>query len=172
MKKNKNDTRETERSRLTFTMSRIDHYYDSVNNKSAVYIGINTFITGGVLVLITQTEQPLENIWSWAECCLWSCMILGVFSLVLLAKTSIPFISNKPNSIYYFGTIGTMAKTDFIQKSSNYSDKKDLTDLRSQVHILSKGLTSKFEKLKWVGYLLMAQFLLLIPTIIYLLIKI
>ncbi|MFA5297653.1 MAG: hypothetical protein WC389_05530 [Lutibacter sp.] len=170
MKKNINV--ETERNRLTLTMSRIDHYYDSVNNKSAVYIAINTFITGGVLVLITQVEEPLAGLWNLAEFCLWSCSAFGIFSLVLLALTSIPFVSKKPNSIYYFGTIGAMSELNFNKKSSGYTNKKDLKDLRLQVHILSKGLTSKFEKLKWVGYLLMAQFLFLIPTIIYLLTKI
>lgn len=168
MKKHKNN-REIERNRLAFTMSRIDNYYDSVNNKSAVYIAINTFITGGVLVLITQAKQPLTGLWSSAEFCLWSCMVLGIFSLVLLAITSVPFVSGKPKSIYYFGSIGAMGELDFNKKSSNYSTKKDLKDLRSQVQILSKGLTSKFEKLKWVGFLLIAQFLLLTPTIIYLL---
>lgn len=161
-----------EKDRLLFLINRYDHYYDSVNNKSAVYIAINTFITGGVLVLITQAKQPLNGLWGWAEFCLWSCMTLGIFSLVLLAFTSIPYVTEKTKSIYYFGTIGAMSELKFNKKSSGYSNKKDLKDLRSQVHILSKGLTSKFKKLKWVGFLLIAQFLLLTPTIIYLLTKI
>lgn len=170
--KSKNNNRDAEKSRLNFTMTRIDHYYDSVNNKSAVYIAINTFITGGVLVLITQTDKPLNGLWNLPEVCLWACMALGLISLVLLAITSIPFISNKTNSIYYYGTIAKMSETEFIKKTTNCTDKKDLNDLRVQVYILSKGLISKFEKLRWVGHLLMAQFLLLIPTIIYLLTKI
>lgn len=170
--KSKNNNRDAEKSRLNFTMARIDHYYDSINNKSAVYIAINTFITGGVLVLITQTEQPLNGLWNLTEVCLWACMALGLISLVLLAITSIPFISKKTNSIYYFGTIAKMNETEFIEKSRNCTGKKDLNDLRVQVYILSKGLISKFEKLRWVGLLLMAQFLLLIPTIIFLLTKI
>ena len=39
-----------EKDRLKYTINRFDHYFDSVNNKSAVYIAINTFITGGIIV--------------------------------------------------------------------------------------------------------------------------
>ena len=47
---------EKEKDRLEYTINRFDHYFDSVNNKSAVYIAINTFITGGIIVLLTQTN--------------------------------------------------------------------------------------------------------------------
>lgn len=53
-----------EKERLEYTMTRLDHYYDSVNNKTAVYIAINTFITGGAITLLTQIQELLDKeIW-------------------------------------------------------------------------------------------------------------
>ena len=156
-----------EKDRLILTISRIDHYYDSVNNKSAVYIAINTFVTGGLLVLITQTET-LKEIWFWGLISLCVCIGLGIASLILLAIASIPFFSKEPNSLYYFGKIGSQRLSDFIEKSKNYTLKDDIGDLREQIHTLSTGLTKKFEKLKFVGILLVLQFIFLIPIIIFL----
>ena len=50
-----------EKKRLEYTVNRLDHYYDSVNNKTAVYIAINTFITGGTITLITQIQELLNQ---------------------------------------------------------------------------------------------------------------
>ncbi|XMO85034.1 hypothetical protein AAFN75_09570 [Algibacter sp. AS12] len=159
--------KERERNRLELTMSRIDHYYDSVNNKSAVYLVINTFLTGGLIVLMTQT-QSLKGIGLLEHLSLGLCMLLGLVSLVIIAITSIPFFSTEPNSLYYFGTIGSKTNSQFLEESKNYTKKEDLKDLRCQVHLLSKGLTDKFKKLKFVGYFLVAQFIVLIPIMFYL----
>lgn len=159
--------KERERNRLELTMSRIDHYYDSVNNKSAVYLVINTFLTGGLIVLMTQT-QSLKNISFLEHLSLGLCMMFGLVSLVIIAITSIPFFSTEPHSLYYFGTIGSKTNNQFLEESKNYTRKKDIKDLRSQVHLLSKGLTSKFKKLKLVGYFLVVQFIVLIPIMFYL----
>lgn len=159
--------KERERNRLELTMSRIDHYYDSVNNKSAVYLVINTFLTGGLIVLMTQTKS-LKNIGLLVHLSLGLCMLLGLTSLVIIAITSIPFFSTEPNSLYYFGNIGNKTSSQFLEESKNYKKKEDIKDLRCQVHLLSKGLTSKFKKLKFVGYFLVAQFIVLIPIMYYL----
>lgn len=158
---------EEEKERLKFTMTRADHYYDSVNSKSAVYIAINTFITGGILVLLAQTTA-LNNIHTTGEVSLSICLFTGIISLILLAVTSIPFLSKNTKSLYYFAAIGAENKSSFISKSKKCSKKEDMDDLRIQTYELSKGLVKKFKKLRLVGYLLALQFILLIPTIIYL----
>ncbi len=45
--------------RLIFCINRYDHYYDSVNNKSNVFLVISTFIVGG---LITANEVNSTSI--------------------------------------------------------------------------------------------------------------
>ena len=34
---------------LKHTMDRYDHYYDSINNKSNLFLALNTFLLGGIV---------------------------------------------------------------------------------------------------------------------------
>ncbi|GAL64831.1 Pycsar system effector family protein [Algibacter lectus] len=159
-----------EKDRLKYTIDRFDHYFDSVNNKSAVYIAINTFITGGVIALLTQTEIVCDMS-TIGKVSIGLLLFIGILSLIVLSIASIPFFSTKPDSLYYFGAISKMKQSEFNKTSKNYSDKDELQDLRSQVHILSNGLTTKFSRLKFAGILLVVQFFLLIPTLYFILIN-
>ncbi|CAM4076291.1 Pycsar system effector family protein [Zobellia nedashkovskayae] len=160
-----------EKERLEYTVNRIDHYFDSVNNKTAVYIAINTFLTGGVITLITQIKEMLTQQF-WLQFIIGSILVLGIISLILLAWASIPYFSpnTKFDSLYYFASISDKKFQIFSEKSEEQNKKGDLKDLRSQVHLMSIGLTKKFRKLTWVGVLLIAQFILLAP-LTYLLIS-
>mgnify|MGYP005990600667 CR=1 FL=1 len=160
-----------EKDRLIYTISRFDHYFESVNNKTAVYIAINTFVLGGILagyVNVNQYIKEYEDIFN----IIFSLILgLGLITLIILILASIPYFSKKPNSLFYFGTIGPLSKDDFIEKSKKYDSKDELKDLRGQVHILSKGLNKKFERLKLSGHLLVIQFIGLVPLIIIFLIN-
>ncbi|WP_194766495.1 Pycsar system effector family protein [Tamlana sp. I1] len=159
-----------EKDRLKYTIDRFDHYFDSVNNKSAVYIAINTFITGGIIVLLTQTDIVCEmsRLGKFSIALL---LFIGISSLILLSIASIPLFSKKPDSLYYFGAISRMKQSEFNKTSKNYTDKDELQDLRSQTYILADGLTKKFTWLKLTGIFLVAQFLLLFIILIIILIN-
>lgn len=159
-----------EKERLRYTISRLDHYYDSINNKSAVYITINTFITGGLMVLLTETEY-LEKVSCIYIIILLLCLFCGIISLIILAYNSIPFHPKDSKSLHYFGAIASYTPKDFCKKSIKCSPKKEITDLRHQVHNLSTGLNVKFKRLLFVGVLLIIQFILQIPIIISLIIN-
>lgn len=161
-----------EKERLEYTVSRLDHYYDSVNNKTAVYIAINTFITGGAITLLTQIQKLIDQE-IWLLFIISPIIGLGVCSLVLLALASMPYFSPKTNveSLYYFSSIAQKTAKEFFDLSKAQDKKGDKKDLRCQVYILSKGLKAKFKKLKWACALLIIQFLLLAP-LAYTLIKI
>ncbi|AOW18132.1 hypothetical protein LPB03_12005 [Polaribacter vadi] len=150
-----------EKDRLKYTINRFDHYFDSVNNKSAVYIAINTFITGGIIVLLTQTNIVKELI-ILGQVIVWILLLTGIVNLIVLSIASIPFFSIKPKSIYYFGAISKMTQSEFNKTSKNYTEKEELKDLRSQTFVLSQGLTEKFTKLKLAGLLLVTQFFMLL----------
>jgi Pycsar effector protein len=160
-----------EKDRLIYTLSRFDHFFDNVNNKTAAYIAINTFVTGGVLAGYTQVYQYITSYEYCFNIVLGLVLLFGLSSLIMLVRASIPFFSTKPNSIYFFGSIGKLKKDDFIKKSKNYSMKDEIKDLREQVHILSKGLNAKFVKLKIAGTLLLVQFIMLSILIIIFLIN-
>lgn len=161
-----------EKQRLEYTVNRLDHYYESVNNKTAVYIAINTFITGGTITLLTQIQGLIDKE-NWLLFFLAAIIALGVCSLVVLALASMPYFSPKSEveSLYYFASIGQKEPKEFFELSKNQTNKGNLKDLRNQVFILSKGLKSKFRKLKWACGLLIIQFVLLAP-LTYILIKI
>lgn len=159
-----------EEERLKYTIGRFDHYFDSINNKSASYIAINTFITGGVIVLMTQTEIVCE-LNKIGKLSMGLLLMIGISSLILLSIASIPFFSSKPDSLFYFGSISKMGKSKFIEKTKSYTDKNAVQDLRSQTYILANGLTKKFSLLKIAGILLVVQFALLFITLIIILIN-
>jgi hypothetical protein len=157
-----------EKDRLQYTIDRFDHYFDSVNNKSAVYIAINTFITGGVL--LTQTNMVCEMS-GFGKLCTGLLLFIGIVSLIILSIASIPFFSKKPDSLYYFGSVSQMKQSEFNKASEKYSEKDELEDLRSQTFILSKGLTKKFTRLKLAGIILVVQFALLLIILLTILIN-
>lgn len=160
-----------EKDRLTYTISRFDHYFESVNNKTAVYIAINTFILGGILTSYSNVNEYIKEYVDIFNISLCIILGLGLFTIIILILASIPYFSKKPNSLFYFGTICSLSKDDFIEQSKKYDSKNELKDLRNQVHILSKGLNKKFERLKLSGSLLVIQFIGLVPLIIIFLIN-
>lgn len=160
-----------EKDRLIYTISRFDHYFESVNNKTAVYIAINTFVLGSILAGYVNVSQHIKEHVDVFNIMLCIILVLGLTTLIILILVSIPYFSKKPNSLFYFGTIGSLSKNDFIEQSKKYDSKDELKDLRGQVHILSKGLNKKFERLKLSGHLLVFQFIGLVPLIIIFLIN-
>ncbi len=160
-----------EKDRLIYTISRFDHYFESVNNKTAVYIAINTFVLGGMLAGYTSVNEYIKEYAGIFNIILCVILGLGLIALITLVFASIPYFSKKPNSLFYFGTIDSLSKDDFIEQSKKYDSKDELKDLRNQVHTLSKGLNKKFERLKLSGRLLVFQFIGLVPLIIIFLIN-
>ncbi|MFD1096103.1 Pycsar system effector family protein [Salegentibacter chungangensis] len=155
-----------ERERLLYSISRFDHYFDSVNNKTAVYLAITTFILTASVTAYFQISDIFPELHCFAYCAiaidiiLAIIAILGLITLNILIFASTPFFSQESSSLYYFGGIGTMKCKQFVKISKNRKEADDLNDLRNQVHTLSKGLSNKFKKLKIAGKLLRAQSIL------------
>lgn len=160
-----------EKDRLIYTISRFDHYFESVNNKTALYIAINTFVIGGILAGYVNVNKCVQEYTAIFNVILSLILGLGLITLIILVFASIPYFSKKPNSLFYFGTIGSLPKDNFIEQSKTYDLKDELKDLRNQVHVLSKGLNKKFKRLQLSGRLLVLQFIGLIPLIIIFLIN-
>ena len=157
--------RENESERLKFTITRLDHYFDSINNKAAVYLALNTFLTGGIATMMAQVPFALSEhrVFLILGIIL---LLLGISSLTILTFTSLPYFSKKIDSLYYFGSISACSAAMYHKLSKACTREADLTDLREQVYQLSCGLKSKFLKMKFIGILLIAQFVLLFPFLI------
>jgi len=155
-----------EKERLKFCVERFDHYYDSVNNKSAVFLGLSTFIVGG---LVTAYQSVLELV----DCgivihgLMLCCIGLGLAIMIMVVIASTPYLAAGMNSMHFFGSISKMDREEYCNRSSLLAlEEHELLDLRAQVHQLSCGLTDKFSKLKWAGILFTIQFILFIPLIL------
>lgn len=157
-----------EKERLKFCIERFDHYYDSVNNKCAVFLGLSTFIVGGLIAAYPSfLEKVNHNLW--VHLFMGALISLGLAIMIIVIQASTPFMSKGTGSLHYFGSISSLDLFTFEQRSSGCQDADELKDLLAQVHQLSHGLTSKFQKLKLAGLLFTIQFYLFIPTLILLL---
>lgn len=155
-----------ERERLKFCVERFDHYYDSINNKSAVFLGLSTFIVGG-LVAAYPSILSLVNCGYFVHVLMLSVIGLGLAIMIIVIMASKPYLTTDTNSMHYFGSISCMAKDEYSNRSGTAcTEEEELIDLRAQVHALSCGLADKFKKLKLAGTLFTIQFCLFIPLVL------
>lgn len=154
-----------DKERLIFSISRFDHYYDSINNKCNVFLTLNTFIVGG---LVAAYPWLTEHVNCGAQLHLnMICLIaLGMVNIILVTWTSTPFLKKGSDSLLYFGALAAMDAATFSRKSEQETEDEHLKDLRNQNHILARGLKGKFKKLRLAGILFIVQFALFIPLII------
>lgn len=158
-----------EKERLKYCIDRFDHYYDSVNNKSSVFLGLSTFIVGGQVAGYFVIDS-LVNCGFWAHGLIVLLIGLGVATMIIVVMAATPFLGKKTDSLHYFGAIGCMDSLSFCAKSAALCTEEDeLEDLRIQVHQLAYGLRGKFRKLKTAGLLFTIQFYLFIPLFIIIL---
>ena len=160
-----------EKERLKFCLERWDHYYDSVNNKSAVFLALATFIVGGLVAAYPSILQ-LVDCGIVAHSLMILLIGLGVANMIVVVMASTPFLTNDVESLLYFGSVSCMSTKEYYQKSlAGCTEEQELKDLRDQAHQLSKGLAKKFKKLKLAGRLFTVQFFLFIPLIIVIIIN-
>lgn len=151
-----------EKERLNFNVTRFDHYYDTINNKIAVYIGINTFLLGSVLGAYLTINNKIINCKSELDFLIETFTFIGLITIAVLIYASVPFLNYKSSSLYYFGTIAKNTLEEYKTRSKERDEKGDLKDLREQVYFLSKGLKKKFTILKWTGYSMLFQVIVLV----------
>lgn len=154
-----------ERERLKFCIGRFDHYFDSINNKSAVFLALGTFIVGGLIASYPWLKLNVN-------CCfllLFFFMLsiaLGLSSMIIVIIAAIPYMRESSISMLYFHSICSVDEKSFCKKSSEYTNEEELTDLRVQVHRLASGLKKKYKRLKIAGILYTIMFFCLIPLIL------
>jgi hypothetical protein len=155
-----------EKERLKFCIERWDHYYDSVNNKSAVFLGLSTFIVGG-LVASYPSVLELVNCNFFIHILMLAAIGIGISIMIIVILASTPFLTKDVDSLLYFGAVSCLSSEDYHKKSVlGCSEELELMDFRNQAHQLSVGLAKKFKKLKLAGMLFAIQFSLFIPLII------
>lgn len=151
--------------RLKFTIDRFDHYYESVNNKCNIVLGFSTFVIAGLIALY-PTLNTYTNCDFWLNL-LFGCLLAISFVVVFIIMTaSIPHLTKKDGSLFYFLSIDKMGEATFLKKSQEQTKEGELEDLRKQTFLLACGLNKKFQKLRISLILVTIQFVLLVPFIL------
>ncbi len=159
---------EREKERLKFCIGRYDHYFDSVNNKSNVYLTLSVFVFGGLLGLYpTILEKTDFNIW--VNICMLLVMGIGLTAMLITILASRPYLTKETDSLLFFQSVSNMGQSEFETQSATASEEQEINDLRTQTFQLASGLKAKFEKLHLVATLIAIQFALFIPLTILIL---
>ncbi|MFD0765817.1 Pycsar system effector family protein [Mucilaginibacter lutimaris] len=159
-------------SRSELIFSRFDKYLETVNTKGTLYLAINTFFISAVIANIDKlntsfvlTEEVITFIG------LFLCVCLISTALVLLAIN--PFLNTGTkngvaSSIFFYGSVAAYEKDVFIKRLNDISTEELKDDVGGQLYCLAEGLKSKYNKLKWAGWLVLGEFILLIPLTVLL----
>jgi hypothetical protein len=157
-----------------FIVERFDHYYDGVNNKGSFYIGLNTFIFGGICVgYLNLHDKTNANFWIWIFFV--GLVICNGLSIFFTIRALMPFLKDthrktESPSLIYFGGIARHELPYFKEKFNAANADSLLDDLIQQAHCLAIGLDSKYKNLKRASHFVVAQFIVMLP-LLFLIIK-
>lgn len=161
---------DTKYEHIKFIIERFDHYYDTVNNKGSFYIGLNTFIFGGLCVGYSSLYKSIHaDIWTWIllAVLVMSCLSSTLFTISAIKPYSKDNHSNDDNpSLMYFGGIVRYELNHLKEKFNEQTPEQMNNDALQQMHSLAKGLNGKFKKLRIASVFLQIQFCALIPLFI------
>ena len=154
-----------ERERLKFSVDRFDHYYDSINNKCNVFLGLSTFIVGGLIAAYPSLLEKVECGFV-THALMGTLLSLGLAIMIIVSTASTPYLSKSGNSLLFFADIAGQTEAQFQQLSAGETEAAAVEDMRRQVYKLAVGLNGKFKKLRVAGQLMILQFVLFIPLVI------
>ncbi len=152
-----------------FIMNRLDTYIDSSQNKSNLYLTLNTIISGGVIALISvKTGSCILNI------LLVVIALLSIVSILITLKAINPYLQSNKNgkkSIFFFKDISQNKKDEYLDIVYQQKEGELLKDITEQTYYISKGLNTKYKLLGIVGWIVAFEFILLFAWIIIYLLK-
>lgn len=157
---------------LKFILTRLDSYIESSQNKSNLYLALNTIILGGIITIISALKD-LNCDWL-LNLLLLLIAIASVVSIIITLLAINPYVrssDDKKRSIFFFKDIASNVSCSNYETSLNKTiDHNLVEDLTSQVYSIAKGLNSKYQKLRLVGYIIAGEFILLAIWVLILLI--
>ena len=156
---------------LKFILQRYDHYIESVQSKSNLYITLNTFVLTGAITLFAGFKNQLDNYLT-----VWLLLIIGIsiFSLFYTLLALIPQTKkNGQNSIIFFGDVAEKNHADEYYESIKDMDEESFKkDLAQQIQQVAKIVSKKHIHLRNTNKFLIVQIGLVAIWIIIFFIKI
>lgn len=161
-----------EKEDIKYLINRYDHYYDSINNKSQFFLGINTFIigSGGALYAFAKDGGELTPP---IKCAICITIGLAILSAAITLYSILPYLKSKKESLIFFGSVAQLKEDEYESAANSYTEPEFIKDLSTQAYNLSKGLIIKYKLLQIAGWVLFVEFLVVpITYLIYYLFKI
>jgi hypothetical protein len=155
-----------------YLIGRYDQYMDGVNSKVAFYLGINTFILGGICVGYNSCKDcPHTTTYSILLVVTGGLLLCCLGSILFTIRAVAPYLKDNDNnddktSLLFFGGIAKYNSNDFQLRFNSQDEESLLTDFIRQTHSMAKGLNKKFQHLKTAAQFLTAEYVLLIIVIL------
>lgn len=162
---------------LKYLLSRFDTYYTAVNVKSNFLLAFNTFF-GGAIILSRDNILSLAT----KDCSLFLNVSLAIFFLLTLISTGFiilainPFLSHGSKhgdgyaSLLFFGSVSKLTFNEFESRVKEADQEIINRDFTKQIHLLSKGLSTKYNRLKIASIIISGELfvaLIILFTIIF-----
>lgn len=152
---------------LKYILDRYDHYNESVQAKSNLYLALNTFIIGGSITMLLSINMIKLNAVSLFM--IFSIILISIVSLIVTVLALRPHLkTDSTKSMIFFNDVSSISLKDYSEKVKLMNEIEFDTDLGNQIHCIAGGLSCKYKKLKWVSYFLIFQYsAILIWTLIF-----
>ena len=145
---------------LKFILGRYDHYIESVQSKSSLYITLNTFILTGFFTLFAGFSNRM-NVFLIAF--LIAIILISVISLVYTLIALIPRTKRTAqDSIIFFGDVADKNQPNQYYELIKDMDEETFTkNLAQQVQQVAQIVCKKHIHLKYTNQFLIAQICLI-----------
>ncbi len=157
-----------------FIISRYDHYYESINSKSNLYLAINTFIIGGLISGYYTLDKQLHFGCS-LKFLFYAILLVNIGAIFFTLSALRPFLNkrknNSDNSLYYFGDVANYNISNYKKAFKDTSEQDLLNDLTGQIHHLATGLNKKFKRINLTSILIGIQVFLILAFAVLLTLK-
>jgi len=165
------ETNEIEQSR--YVLNRFDHYIEGANSKGNFLLAFSAFLFGFIVTsfndIIAFNNGKAEN---WTIVILIGILVIGILSIGFTIAAVFPFLktnnssSKKYHSLVFFNSIADMNEEDFLTQYKEQKDKKVCKDIAKQIYAISKGLKTKYNRIRWSIRMVFVQLVLLLIIII------
>lgn len=135
-------------------LKRIDFYINSLNTKGALLMTFNAAVLGFVVSKwssFIDAITPLHCSAPLAQGFLGLGVFSTIISIYLTLAVVFPFLQSASgkNSLLFFQDINSMSPLEYKSKLDNSTSADLINELIGQIVILSKGASSKFNKISW-----------------------
>lgn len=141
---------------LKFILERYDHYIESVQSKSNLYITLNTFVLTGAITLFGGFKDQLD---ACLTICLLLIIVISIISLIYTLLALIPQTKKtEQDSVIFFGNVAERNQAvEYYESIKEMDENTFMKDLAHQVQQVAKIVCQKHIHLRNTNKFLIVQ---------------